>query len=156
MPGAPTLIVFLGGFGASDVEQLIDRARIAASLDAIEAWLQAYGGLGESSHPAVLVTNDPTLKCDLPGVVVDCDTSDFHFGCRLAGVIRRHRVESAIYVGGGSVPLFRAAGFADVASRLAVGIAVTNNAFSSDLVAFPVSERTLAVIEGVERDNALA
>jgi hypothetical protein len=156
MPGAPTLIVFLGGFGASDVEQLVDRARTAASLDLMETFLQAYGVLGESPPPAFLVTNDPTLKCDPPGVTVDCDTGDFHFGRRLAGVIRRHGVESAIYVGGGSVPLFGPADFADVASRLAGGVAVTNNAFSSDLAAFPVSERTLAVIEGVERDNALA
>jgi hypothetical protein len=59
-------------------------------------------------------------------------------------------------MGGGSVPLFGADEFADVASRLATGGAVTNNAFSSDLVAFPVSERTLAIIEGVERDNGLA
>jgi hypothetical protein len=156
MPGAPTLIVFLGGFGASDVEQLVDRARTAASLDAIEAFLQAYGGLGESPPPAFLVTNDPTLKCDLPGVTIDCDTSDFRFGRRLAGVIRRHGVESAVYLGGGSVPLFGLAEFADVVSCLARSTAVTNNPYSSDLVAFPVSERTLAVIEGVERDNALA
>jgi hypothetical protein len=156
MPGAPTLIVFLGGFGACGVEQLVDNARIAASLDAIEAFQKACGGLGEPAPPAFLITNDPTLKCEIPGVTIDCDAGDFHFGRRLAGVIRRHRVQSAIYLGGGSVPLFDAAGVADVALRLAGGIAVTNNLFSSDLVAFPASERTLAVIEGVERDNALA
>jgi hypothetical protein len=166
MPGAPTLIVFLGGFGASDVERLVDRARIAASLDAIEAWLAApkpSGGQALSltegaagTPPAILVTDDPSLLCDTPGVTIDCDVGDFHFGRRLAGVIRRHSVDSAIYLGGGSVPLFGAADFADVASRLANGGAVTNNAFSSDLVAFPVSERTLSVIEAVERDNALA
>jgi hypothetical protein len=156
MPGAPTLIVFLGGFGASGVERLVDRARVAASFDAIEAFLEACGGLGESPPPAFLVTNDPTLKCDIPGVTIDCDAGDFHFGRRLADVIRRYGVESAIYLGGGSVPLFGAADFADVALRLAGGIAVTNNAFSSDLVAFPVSDRALAVIEGVQRDNAVA
>jgi len=133
MPGAPTLIVFLGGFGASGVERLVDRARVAASFDAIEAFLEACGGLGESPPPAFLVTNDPTLKCDIPGVTIDCDAGDFHFGRRLADVIRRYGVES-----------------------LAGGIAVTNNAFSSDLVAFPVSDRALAVIEGVQRDNAVA
>ncbi len=156
MPGAPTLIVFLGGFGASDDERLVDRARIAASLDAIGAFQKACGGLGERAPPAFIVTNDPTFRSDLPGVTIDRDAGDFHFGRRLADVIRRHRVESAVYVGGGSVPLFGADEFADVASRLAGGTAVTNNAFSSDLVAFPVSERTLAVIEGVDRDNGLA
>lgn len=156
MPGAPTLIVFLGGFGASDVERLVDRARVAASFDAIEAFLEACGGLGGSPPPALLVTNDPALKCDIPGVTIDCDVGDFHFGRRLSGVIRRHRVESAMYVGGGSVPLFGPAEFADVASRLANDGAVTNNQYSSDIVAFPVTDRVLAVIEGVQRDNALA
>src|SRR5438552_1104369 len=156
MAGAPTLIVFLGGFGASEAERLVDNARIAASLDAIEAFQKACGGLRGPAPPAFLITNDPMLKCDLPGVTIDCDAGDFHFGRRLSGVIRRHSVESAVYLGGGSVPLFGAAEFADVVSRLAGGVALTNNQFSSDLVAFPVSERTLAVIEGVRRDNALA
>jgi hypothetical protein len=60
------------------------------------------------------------------------------------------------FVGGGRVPLFGSAEFADVLSRLADGRAVTNNQYSSDLVAFPVSEPTLAIIEAVARDNALA
>jgi hypothetical protein len=156
MPGAPTLIVFLGGFGVSDVERLVDLARVAASFDAIEAFLQAGGGLGESPSPAVIVTDDASLRCDTPGVTIDCDAGDFHFGRRLSGVIRRRSVESAIYLGCGSVPLFGAADFADVASRIAGGTAVTNNAFSSDLVAFPVSDHALAVIETVKRDNGLA
>src|SRR5947209_2416885 len=116
MPGAPTLIVFLGGFGSSEPERLVDNARIAASLDAIEAFQKARGGLWEPAPPAFLITNDPTLKCDLPGVTIDCDVGDFHFGRRLAGVIHRHSVESAIYLGGGSVPLFGATDFADVVS----------------------------------------
>jgi hypothetical protein len=39
---------------------------------------------------------------------------------------------------------------------LADGAAVTNNLFSSDLVAFPVSDGALSVIETVTRDNSLA
>src|SRR5437899_345395 len=65
MPGAPTLIVFLGGFGSSEPERLVDNARIAASLDAIEAFQKVCGGLGEPAPPAFLITNDPTLKCDI-------------------------------------------------------------------------------------------
>jgi hypothetical protein len=59
-------------------------------------------------------------------------------------------------MGGGSLPLFGAGDFAGVIERLARGVAVTNNAFSSDLVAFPVSEGVVAAIEQVARDNALA
>ena len=146
MAGAPTLIVFLGGFGSSEVERLVDAARTAASFDAVEAWGSA----------AIIVTDDPELRGKAPGVVIDHDTGAFHFGRRLAAVLRRHNIERAVYIGGGSVPLFGASDFADVASRVTDGIAVTNNFYSSDLIAFPVNERVLETIEGVARDNSLA
>ena len=56
---------------------------------------------------------------------------------------RRRQLSSVIYAGAGSVPLFAAADFREVASRLAAGGVVTNNSFSSDLVAFPVAETML-------------
>jgi hypothetical protein len=156
MPAAPSLIVFLGGFGPSEVERSVDEARIAASLDAIESYQKICGGPGELAPPAFLITNDAALQSDLPNLTIDCDAGDFHFGRRLADVIRRRGIDAAVYMGGGSLPRFGAAEFADVISRLATGGAITNNLYSSDLIAFRVSDRTLAVIEGVERDNSLA
>ncbi len=147
----PALVVFLGGFGTSEIERLVDGARTAASFDAIQSFRAAGPDLR-----ALLVTDDPSLDCDIAGVAIDCDGGDFHFGRRLAQVVREHAIEAAVYIGGGSVPLFGAAEFADVVSRLATGGAVTNNLYSSDLVAFPVTERVLAVVEQVERDNSLA
>ncbi len=53
------------------------------------------------------------------------------------------------------MPLLGPAGFAEIAKALGQGI-VTNNAFSSDLVALPVNETVLDAIESIERDNGLA
>jgi hypothetical protein len=145
----PTLIVFLGGFGATTAERLVDDARLAATLDTIATWRSLQG-----TPPAILVTDKHIAAPE--GVTLDSDDGDFYFGRRLAGVLREHKVEYAVYMGGGSLPLLGAAGFADVLARLAAGAGVTNNLFSSDLAAFPVSEAALAAVEPVSRDNALA
>ncbi len=148
MTARPTLVVFLGGLGGSPVEQMVGAARAAATLDSIEAALSSGALAG-----AILASDDPSPHVDLPGVVLDVDRGPFHFGRRLAGVIRKHRLSNVVYMGGGSVPLFQEEDFAEIAR---VGAAVTNNSYSSDLVAFAVDEKTLAAVEGVERDNALA
>lgn len=144
----PALIVFLGGFGQSEAERIVDDARVLATRRSIEAWRSLH-----LSPPAILVTD---RNIDVPGDVVDLDQGEFHFGRRLADVLRKHRVESAVYMGGGSMPLFTAADFGDVVQRIRGGAVVTNNNFSSDLVAFPVNDAVLAAIEPVSRDNSLA
>jgi CTP:molybdopterin cytidylyltransferase MocA len=143
----PTLIVFLGGFGSSDAERLVDEARTAATLDAVDAWRSAL-----PQAPAIVVTDAEDLRADQPNVVIDCDGRDFNFGRRLADVLRRHKIERAVYMGGGSMPLFTAEDFA----RVAGGGATTNNLFSSDLIAFDVDDDVLGVVETIERDNSLA
>ena len=145
----PTLITFLGGFGSSEAERLVDDARVASTMDAFTAWRSL-----PRSPPAMLVT-DRTFDAP-PGVLVDRDEGLYRFGSRLAVILRRHYIESAVYLGGGSVPLFTAADFTDVLSRLESGNAVTNNNFSSDLVAFPVNDAVLAAVEPLFRDNSLA
>ncbi len=150
MPESPALVVFYGGRGISPVERTVDDACLAAALDAAEAALE--GGAGR----AVLVTDQPDLTVDLPGVEVDFSAEPFHFGQRLADVVRRRQLDSVIYAGAGSVSLFAADDFREVVSRLVRGVIVTNNSFSSDLVAFPVNEPALAAVERVARDNALA
>lgn len=149
----PTLIVFLGGLGGSPVEEIVGTARWAASLDSIEAALASGAFSG-----AILVTDGQFPSGDVPGVTIDADPAPLHFGRRLAGVLRRHRVEAAVYMGAGSVPLFRSEDFAALAQRVKDGRAVTNNPYSSDLLAFPVPPdgRVLKSLEGCDRDNALA
>ncbi len=150
MPESPALVIFYGGIGDSSVERAVDDARLAAALDAAEAALE--GGAGR----AIIVTDEADLAIGLAGVEVNASDSPFHFGRRLTDLVRRHRLTSVIYTGAGSVPLFTADGFRGVVSGLARGVIVTNNRFSSDLVAFPADGAALAAAEAVERDNALA
>lgn len=152
MTARPTLVVFLGGAGGGSAERMVGEARIAASLDCTQAALASAAAF----EGAVLVTDDSSLVPEFPGVTIDLDAGRFHFGRRLAGVLREHGIQSAVYMGGGSVPLFGPEDFASLAGTVAVGHAVTNNTYSSDLVAFPVTEDALRAIESVERDNALA
>ncbi|HUF54878.1 MAG TPA: hypothetical protein VMR52_14100 [Dehalococcoidia bacterium] len=149
MAGTPALVVFYGGAGESEIEQTVDGARLAAAYDAIEA-AQAAG-----IDRAILVTDDSQLRADV-AVEVDASQGAFHFGRRLAEVVRRHRLGDVIYFGAGSVPLFSANDFADIAARLSHGVAVTNNHYSSDLIAFRASEPALVAAGEVARDNALA
>jgi hypothetical protein len=147
----PALVVFLGGLGDSPVEATVAGARVAASLDSIEAALQSGGYAG-----AFIVTDGRVGLPALPeGVTVDADGGPYHFGRRLAEVVRRHGLERVVYLGGGSLPLLGAGELAGVAAALAEGgTLVTNNHYSSDMVGFPVE--ALARIEPPESDNRLA
>jgi hypothetical protein len=71
-----------------------------------------------------------------------------------AGVIRRHNLQYVVI----SAPAasFTAEDLAGLTQAAAAGLAVTNNLYSSDLVAFPVRGHALEVIETLGRDNALA
>lgn len=152
MTARSTLVVFLGGVGGSRVEEMVGAARNAATLDSLETALA-----GGAFDGAILATDDGSLEINVANVVPDVERGEFHLGRRLAEVIRRHRLQSVVYMGGGSVPLLAEADFTALARALERhGTVVTNNAFSSDLVAFPVDEKTLVVIETLERDNALA
>ncbi len=149
------LVIFLGGFGGSPAERLVDGARLSATLDSAAAWEDASG----SASRTIVVTDDAGIinRADIPpGVIIDADPGPFHFGRRLAGVVRRHGPEAVVCMGGGSLPFFGPAEFAGFARRVAAGLAVTNNAYSSDIVGFPLSERALDVVEVCSRDNSLA
>ncbi|MEO8456704.1 MAG: hypothetical protein ABI559_02720 [Chloroflexota bacterium] len=151
MARAPALIVFLGGFGTSDVESLVDDARLMTTLDAISFW---SGGVPDGR---VIVASDMPLAVELKhNVTVDVDFGEYHFGRRLAGVLRKYDVEAAVYMGAGSVPLFGAEELAGVVAQLTDRVGVTNNFYSSDMSVFPVNDAVLAAIEPLVRDNSLA
>ncbi len=147
----PALVVFLGDLGGSPVEEMVGGARRAAALDSIEAAL-----VSGACERAVLVTDDATDLAQIAGLTIDADDGPFHFGRRLAGVIRRHSLAAVVYLGGGSVPLLAAADFAAVAAGLERAGVVTNNPFSSDLVAFRVAPPLRPAVAAVASDNALA
>lgn len=140
----PTLVTFLGALGRTRAERLVDDARIAATRDILAAW----------AGPAIVATDDPALP--VSGATVDLDQGDYHFGRRLAGIVRRHGLQRIVYLGGGSLPLLPPESLRRAARRAAPGSAVTNNLYSSDLIAFDASERTLSAVAATERDNALA
>lgn len=132
---------------------MVSTARWAASLDGVEAAL-ASGGFTR----AVIATDHPGLPVDIPGVVLDLDEGPYHFGRRLAGILRRFDIDAAVYLGGGSLPLFSGQNFADLAERVSLKVAVTNNPYSSDMVGFPVAgvPGLYECVASCPRDNALA
>ncbi len=129
---------------------MVGAARRAATLDSIEA------ALSSAAFERAIIASDQAYQPGLPGLEVDIDDGPFHFGRRLAGVIERYGLASVVYLGGGSMPLLDGGGLSQIARHLEGGAAITNNRFSSDLVAFPVIARVLAAIEAVDRDNGLA
>jgi hypothetical protein len=152
-----TLILLVGGSGRSGVERELRRARQAAARDLLESLLEA-----DCVSQAVVAADDPawaqTLS-DLP-IRIDLDSpgEPFHFGQRLADLIRHHRVERALYAGGGAAPLMDATAWQEVTDCLSddAHAVVTNNVHSSDWVAFHPSEKLLPLVAAQERDNALA
>src|SRR5205809_6344762 len=151
MSERPTLVGFLGGLGDPPVEQMVAVTRLTCALDTIEAALSA------GAFERTILATDQACDQDLPpGLELDIDDGPFHFGRRLAGIIRRHSLTSVVYLGGGSMPLLDGAGLSQITQGLDGDRARTNNRFSSDLVAFPITPDVLAAVEGVDRDNSLA
>lgn len=152
MSEAPILIVFLGGMGGSPIEDLLGQALAEAALDLLEEAL-ASGAFAQ----AVLVSDSDALAGRLPsGAVLDRDEGPFHFGRRLAALVAERRIERAVYVGAGGVPLMRGSDLAAVARHLADadGVVISNNYFSADLVAFAPGD----ALQGVDlpaNDNFL-
>ncbi len=146
------LLVFLGSPGQGRVEKIVYFARRAATLDTVEAAL-ASGAFTK----AIVVTDDAEFPCRPPSLVVDLDSGPFHFGQRLARVLLDHKVQTAVYLGGGSLPLLSPGDFLDLSLQVRTGGVVSaNNSFSSDMVAFSVSEGALAAIPRAGSDNSLA
>jgi len=130
---------------------MVTAARRAAALDSIEAALSS-----DAFGATILATDDASGPAYPPRLELDIDDGPFHFGRRLTGIIRRRRLASVVYLGGGSMPLLGGDGLSQIAWAIGGATALTNNRFSSDLAAFPVTAQVLAAIEGVDRDNALA
>ena len=147
-----TLIIFVGGFGGSAPEQMLARAHRAIALDTIE---RAQSSSAFSS--IVVATDSEDLARQLEGrVEIDLDQGPFHFGERLRRIIARYRVSQPFYLGGG-LPLLDIEELGDIAHQLEASseTVITNNLYSSDLVAFTPG----SAIEKVElpaTDNPLA
>lgn len=152
-------IVLIGRCGSTRQEAVVHRALQAATLDLLDV-LEAAGA-------SPIIVAGPALDW-LPGtsaVMRDVDDGAFHFGQRLAGLIRRYELSPALYFGAGSAPLLGREAIRRVIRMLAEGegggqgpahIAVTNNLHSSDWIGFSHVLDALPVISQAQRDNGLA
>jgi hypothetical protein len=148
----PELVVFLGGMGGSPIEEMVADALAEDTLDTLEKVV----GSGAVSG-AILATDRPEIAQRSPvDVAVDTDNGPFHFGQRLADIIRRHSLERLIYLGAGSVPLMKDEDFFSVSHYvgMAWNMVLANNFHSADLVAFVPGEALLQ-IEPPTNDNML-
>jgi hypothetical protein len=152
-----TLILMAGGEGETPIERAMLDAYRAAARDTIERALEA----GVASHIVVATHWAEWVETlsDLP-VQVDLDTrppTPFHFGNRLAGVIQRHHIRRAFYLGGGSAPLMDGPALRAVADaiRHEDGLIVTNNIHSSDWAAFAPAQVAVRLADELRSDNSL-
>ena len=150
MSAEPALVIFLGGMRGSPIEDAVHAARRAATFDTIDVARRA------DIDRAIILTDDPDLRTDSGDVEIIVDPGDHHFGRKLAAIVREHDLRSVIYLGAGSLPLLTTHGFAEICHRLLVSTAVTNNRFSSDLIAWNPDAAGTNVVESVARDNSLA
>ncbi|MBI2918937.1 MAG: hypothetical protein HYY01_13220 [Chloroflexi bacterium] len=112
----------------------------------------------------MVATNWPELVPELAGLAeVDLDpprASDgpaFHFGRRLAEVVRRHRLSALVYMGAGGGPLLSADQLAALAEEVGAGqqVALSNNLYSTDFAGFSPAN-VLTGDDLPDRDNGLA
>ena len=148
----PFLLVFDGGVGGSAVEDLVAAARRAAALDSLER------ALGSGAFAGALLITDRPLEADLPrGLEVVRSTAPFHFGTALRETVRARGLVRPVVFGAGALPLLGADEFAAIAARLAAveALAITNNFYSSDLVAWTPGDALGRVSPLPASDNAL-
>ncbi len=131
------LVVMTGLNGQSEIEQMMNGALAAATLDTIDKALAA-----ENIGPIIVSTNSDMLidlLRDLP-VIVERDAADrpFHFGFRLREIINQHRLEKVIYMGGGSGVLLSVEELRQIADELLreERLLITNNFYSTDFCGF--------------------
>jgi hypothetical protein len=146
------LVTFLGGMGGSPIEDTFAQALAEDILDTLERVLESGGVDG-----AILATDDPQIgaRCP-PGVRLDRDGGPFHFGRRLAEVVRRHDLERVIYLGAGSATLMAGDDFFSLGHYLGMAwnMVLTNNRYSADFTAF-VPGRALLQVRPPAKDNLL-
>ncbi|MBN1814666.1 MAG: hypothetical protein JXA14_22695 [Anaerolineae bacterium] len=153
-----TLLLLVGGWGKSKVEEALAGAHRAAARDLLNTLLDT--GLIDR---AVVATDDASAwrdtLADIP-VEIDADPpgEPFHFGRRLAGLIERHDAQRVLYSGGASAPLMDAGRWIDILTQLreAERLVITNNVYSSDWAGFAPMTKAVPLIARQANDNGIA
>jgi hypothetical protein len=138
----PFLVLFCGGMGGSEIEDLQAEALRECALDTLHEALATGAFAG-----AVVVADQPSADALgprlPPGVKLDVDPPGrpHHWGRRLTEVVERYGLHRPVYIGSG-LPLIRGDELAAVAMVLSgQDIAVvSNNYFSADLIGFVPGE----------------
>ncbi len=152
-----TLILLTGGWGESDLEQVLAGAHRAAARDLLEALLQI-----PSIDRAIVATDHQAWADTLRHLPVEIDLDPpgepFHFGRRLAELIHRSGAERVLYTGGGSAPLLNTSRWAGILRRLgrAQRMVITNNVHSCDWAGFVPAQEAGPRVAQEANDNAIA
>jgi hypothetical protein len=150
----PVLIIFHGGTGNGDAEQILAAARVAAARATAAA--ARIGGF----EAVIVATDDPAAFAPaINGVILDSDPPSegpFDFSARLRGIVNHYGLQKPAVMGSGSIPLLGVEEFKLIVEQLDSRDPrfVTNNFFSSDLTAWTPGE----AINGIgpfARDNPL-
>ncbi|MGI8925910.1 MAG: hypothetical protein ACR2HN_04595 [Tepidiformaceae bacterium] len=149
----PVLIIFHGGAGLGDAEQMMARARIAAARSTAAAALAA------GFEAVIVATDDAAAFYPLPhGVLVDRDPPEvtFDYAGRLRGIVAHYGLERPAVMGSGSVPLIGLTEFRLIVEQLDARDErfVTNNFFSADVTAWTPGN-AVDRIAHFARDNVL-
>lgn len=153
-----TLLLLVGGWGKSRVEEALAGAHRAAARDLLSTLLDT-----ELIDRAVVAIDDVSAWCDsLADLPVEIDVGPpgrpFHFGRRLAGLIEQHSAQRVLYSGGASAPLMDISHWTNVLARLreTERLAITNNVHSSDWVGFAPAAEAVPLIAQQTNDNGIA
>jgi hypothetical protein len=154
-----TAIVMIAPGGEGLWEGRVSAACRAAAADT----MAALTTLPAIDRIIVASPYDPT-RLDLPQLsnlifVPDPPDIPFHFGSRLAELIRGHALERVLYMGGGSAPLLDAGLLADAVNRIATTetpLVIANNLHSTDWAAFSHAPAVEGIAHWLTRDNMLA
>ncbi|MEW6047738.1 MAG: hypothetical protein AB1609_14860 [Bacillota bacterium] len=151
-----TLVIFEGGSAGSWVERVLASLRQAIVLDTIERARKS------SAIDQVIVATDSAdlaSRAAALGAEVDLDGQGggFHFGRRLAAIVRRRGLERVIYMSGGLGALATPEDLAWIGRELRRHdrVLITNNVHSADMVAFTPA-RAVERVEPPSMDNNLA
>jgi len=123
-------IIFTGGIGGSPAADMVAGCHSAIVRDTIER-IEKSGAFDR-----VILVSERDLK--ISATVTERSSKPFHFGRELRAVINKYSTKVPFYIGGGSIPLMTTQKIRAIGERIssASGTVITNNPYSSDLVAF--------------------
>ena len=155
MAAKVSLVIMAGSNEGSEVERMVAGARRVITLDVVAKALSAG-----CFDRIVVATNSVPLAEALRGepvhVELDAPGEEFHFGRRLRELVEKYDIERLFYIGGGSGALLPAEEMARIAEAIsnADGLAIANNFYSTDFVAFAPA-RAIEAFEPPAFDNDL-